>query len=58
MRAGDLAASVGRETQPFKTDVRKLKNLGLTLSLDVGYRLSPARRRLPARRLSVRPSAT
>ena len=41
VRAGDLAASVGRETQPFKTDVRKLKNLGLTLSLDVGYRLSP-----------------
>jgi len=41
VRAGDLAAAVGRETQPFKTDVRKLKNLGLTLSLDVGYRLSP-----------------
>ncbi len=41
VRAPDLAASVGRETQPFKTDVRKLKNLGLTLSLAVGYRLSP-----------------
>src|SRR5690606_37849554 len=40
-RAPDLAASVGRETQPFKTDVRKLKELGLTESLDVGYRLSP-----------------
>lgn len=40
-RAGDLAASVGRETPPFKTDVRKLKNLGLTESLEVGYRLSP-----------------
>ncbi|MGH9184579.1 MAG: hypothetical protein ACRD0U_02000 [Acidimicrobiales bacterium] len=40
-RAADLAASFGRETQPFKIDVRKLKNLGLTLSLDVGYRLSP-----------------
>jgi hypothetical protein len=40
-RAADLAASFGRETQPFKLDVRKLKNLGLTLSLDVGYRLSP-----------------
>ena len=40
-RAGDLAAMVGRETQPFKTDVRKLKALGLTESLDVGYRLSP-----------------
>jgi hypothetical protein len=40
-RAPDLAAHFGRETQPFKTDVRKLKNLGLTLSLKVGYRLSP-----------------
>ncbi len=41
VRAPDLAASVGRETQPFKTDVRKLKELGLTESLLVGYRLSP-----------------
>ena len=40
-RAPDLAASVGRETQPFKLDVRKLKNLGLTISLRVGYELSP-----------------
>ena len=40
VRAGDLAASFGRETQPFKLDVRKLKALGLTISLDVGYRLS------------------
>lgn len=40
-RAPDLAASLGRETQPFKRDVRKLKNLGLTHSLDVGYRISP-----------------
>lgn len=41
VRAIDLAASVGRERAPFKLDVRKLKNLGLTESLDVGYRLSP-----------------
>lgn len=41
VRAGDLAAELGRETLPFKLDVRKLKNLGLTLSLEVGYRLSP-----------------
>ncbi|MGW5051769.1 hypothetical protein [Actinokineospora sp. NPDC004072] len=41
VRAADLAAAVGRETLPFKADVRKLKNLGLTLSLDVGYRLLP-----------------
>ncbi len=41
VRAADLARSFGRETQPFKVDVRKLKNLGLTLSLEVGYKLSP-----------------
>jgi hypothetical protein len=41
VRAPDLAASFGRETAPFKLDVRKLKGLGLTISLRVGYRLSP-----------------
>lgn len=41
VRAPDLAAQLGRETLPFKLDVRKLKNLGLTLSYPVGYRLSP-----------------
>lgn len=41
VRAPDLAASVGRETAPFKLDVRKLKNLGLTISLRVGYLVSP-----------------
>lgn len=41
VRAADLAASLGREKLAFKTDVRKLKELGLTESLDVGYRLSP-----------------
>jgi len=40
-RAPDLAEMVGRDIQPFKLDVRKLKNLGLTLSLNPGYRLSP-----------------
>ena len=40
-RAPDLAAWFGRETKAFKTDVRKLKSLGLTESLVVGYRLSP-----------------
>jgi hypothetical protein len=40
-RAADLAAGLGRERLPFKADVRKLKALGLTQSLDVGYRLSP-----------------
>jgi hypothetical protein len=41
VRAADLAALVGRERLPFKRDVRKLKELGLTESLEVGYRLSP-----------------
>lgn len=41
VRAPDLAAQLGREKKPFKADVRKLKELGLTESLDVGYRLSP-----------------
>lgn len=41
VRAPDLAAGLGRETLPFKRDVRKLKELGLTESLEVGYRLSP-----------------
>ena len=49
VRAPDLAASLGRETQPFKTDVRKLKELGLTESLEVGYRLSPRGRTVLAR---------
>jgi hypothetical protein len=41
VRAPDLAATLGRETLPFKLDVRKLKNLGLTLSYPIGYRISP-----------------
>ncbi len=48
-RAPDLAASLGRETQPFKTDVRKLKEMGLTESLEVGYRISPRGRTVLAR---------
>ena len=35
---------------PFKEDVRKLKNLGLTISLGVGYRLSPRGEAFLARR--------
>jgi hypothetical protein len=41
VRAEELAASIGREKLPFKRDVRKLKELGLTESLSPGYRLSP-----------------
>ncbi len=40
-RAVELAASFGRTRDPFKLDVRKLKELGLTESLRPGYRLSP-----------------
>ena len=40
VRAPDLAARLGLETLVFKRDVRKLKELGLTESLPVGYRLS------------------
>ncbi|MDQ6850125.1 MAG: hypothetical protein M3070_09175 [Actinomycetota bacterium] len=40
-RAPELAAELGRDTLPFKRDVRVLKELGLTESLPVGYRLSP-----------------
>jgi len=39
--ASKLAARLGRETLPFKVDVRKLKRLGLTQSFEVGYELSP-----------------
>ena len=39
--AVELAAGFGREKMPFKLDVRKLKELGLTESLRPGYRLSP-----------------
>ncbi|WP_246855617.1 helix-hairpin-helix domain-containing protein [Nocardioides xinjiangensis] len=41
VRAPDLAARAGRETADFKKDVRKLKDLGLTESLAIGYLLSP-----------------
>ena len=40
-RAPELAELAGAETKPFKANVRKLKELGLTESLQVGYRLSP-----------------
>lgn len=39
--AADLAASVGVEKKRFEADIAKLKALGLTISLDVGYCLSP-----------------
>ena len=39
-RAGDLAPTMGWELPKFKANVRKLKALGLTKSLEVGYRLT------------------
>jgi hypothetical protein len=41
VRAPDLADRVGMDVPRFKRRVRQLKGLGLTTSLEVGYRLSP-----------------
>lgn len=41
VRAAELAAPLGLETLVFKRDIRKLKELGLTESLETGYRISP-----------------
>src|SRR5262245_36961767 len=41
VRAGDLCRVVGQPIERFKPNVRKLKAMGLTESLEVGYRLSP-----------------
>jgi hypothetical protein len=49
VRAADLCAVVGQERLAFKANVRKLKALGLTESLEVGYRLSPRGAALLAR---------
>ena len=48
--ASKLAAKLGRDTLPFKIDVRKLKKLGLTQSFEVGYELSPRGRAFLAAR--------
>jgi hypothetical protein len=40
VRAPDLAAHVHMDVPRFKRRVRQLKGLGLTISLEVGYRLS------------------
>ena len=36
-----LAQALGWERQDFKLHVRRLKELGLTFSLETGYQLSP-----------------
>jgi hypothetical protein len=47
-----LAAQVDIEVPPFKRRVRQLKELGLTESLEVGYRLSPRGRAVLERLVS------
>ena len=42
----ELAAALSVDRQTFKIDIRKLKESGLTESLEVGYRLSPRGKRL------------
>ena len=44
--AAHLARELGQPTVEFKRNIRKLKELGLTESLEIGYRLSPRGRRL------------
>ena len=41
VRAGDLCDLIGQEKMRFKGNVRKLKGMGLTESLEIDYRLSP-----------------
>ncbi|HEY7444236.1 MAG TPA: hypothetical protein VH701_17530 [Vicinamibacterales bacterium] len=55
VRAADLARSTSLETLGFKRDVRRLKALGLTESLEVGYQIS-ARGRAVLRGLRARDS--
>ena len=54
-RAAELAAELQRPRDDFKKDVRKLKALGLTISLEVGYRLSLRGAACVAARAQARP---
>lgn len=47
--ARELARTLGIEAAAFKRRVRKLKDLGLTISCPIGYRLSPRGKRVYAR---------
>ncbi|MEC5146345.1 hypothetical protein [Chitinophaga sp. 212800010-3] len=40
-RAADLAEKINREKEWLKLNIRKLKNMGLTISHETGYSLSP-----------------
>ncbi len=54
VRAGDLCRLVAQGKERFKLNVRKLKTLGLTESLETGYRLSPRGEALLSSLLSER----
>ena len=54
-RAGDLVAAMAWETPPFKANVRKLKALGLTQSLETGYCLTELGERVAALMIDHRP---
>ncbi|MBP1996670.1 hypothetical protein [Paenibacillus eucommiae] len=41
LRSTELASAIEWETEKFKLNVRKLKNIGLTISLGTGYQISP-----------------
>ena len=41
VRAAEICQRVGQDRATFKPNVRKLKAMGLTISLEIGYRLSP-----------------
>jgi hypothetical protein len=41
LRAADLARMLGREKDWLKINIRKLKNLGLTISHETGDEISP-----------------
>ena len=53
----DLAAEAGQERRAYKLRVRRLKALGLTESLERGYRLSPRGRAYLAGLESPRPNS-
>lgn len=49
VRAPELASQLDLDAKTFKARVRRLKSLGLTESLQIGYRLSPRGEALAAR---------
>jgi hypothetical protein len=53
--AAALAKQIARDRDSFKRDIRKLKELGLTESLEIGYRISPRGRTLLKHLLRRRP---